>query len=125
MFFSSGFAGVLMDQTYVCVCKLPNGLDLGGFVLKGAAIGLDRHDPKHIHAPDRERLFGYAITRNVPAAIWKRWYADNANGPIVQNGLVMGFPDVGEQLPIELQQFCVTHARVRGDRKAGQDGSMG
>ena len=110
--------------TYVVACKLPNGLDINGFVLNGTASVPDGNDQKHIRAPGRERLGGYEITRGVPALVWKRWYKDNASGPIVRNGLVMGFPDEGDQLPIALQQFCVTHAGVRGDRKAGQDGLM-
>ena len=110
-------------STYICACKLPNGIDLGGFVIRGAAVGLDKHDSNQLDR-SRERLFGYEITRGVPDLIWKRWYADNRNGPIVRNGLVMGFPDAGKELPVELQDFCVKHAGVRGNRQAGQDGSM-
>lgn len=113
-------------QTYVVACKLPNGLNIEGFVLKGAAIGIDRHDQRQRDEKGRERLGGYEITRGVPASIWESWYKDNKNGPIVQKGLVMGFPDEGNgQLPLKLQEFCMTHAGVRGDRRAGQDGSMG
>jgi hypothetical protein len=117
------------EMTYICACKLPSGLDLGGFTIKGISVGLDKHDRNQPNVPGqpptREVLAGYEITRGVPALIWMRWYRDNVNGPIVQNSLVMGFPDEGNGLPIELQQFCVEHARVRGNRQAGQDGSTG
>jgi hypothetical protein len=97
----------------ICASKLPNGLDLGGFVLRPAMIG---HEPNQTAtAPYRERIAGYEITRSVPDAVWNEWYGRNASGPIVGNGLVFGSNDYDE-----VAAFCWRNRDVRGWQKAPQ-----
>lgn len=100
----------------IVACKLPNGLDIGGFVLRGAVLGHEDH--QKANAPGRERVAGYEITRDVPDDVWGRWYAENSRGPIVANGLVAGFTD-----QLEMEAWCHGHRNVRGWAKAPQDGS--
>lgn len=100
----------------IVVCKLPSGLDIGGFVLRGAMIGHEDH--QKASAEGRERVAGYEVTRDVPSDVWERWHRDNRSGPIVRNGLVAGFTD-----ELEMQAWCQAHRNVRGWAKAPQDGS--
>ena len=104
-------------MTYTVACKLPNGLNLGNnVVLKGAMIGQEK-----ANAPNRERVAGYEITRNVPDDVWQRWLGENANSPIIRSKLVMGFRDSGDdQL---LNEFCWQNAKVRGWSQAPQESS--
>ena len=105
--------------TYVCACKLPNGLNIGGgIILRGAVIGQEEH--QLANAPGRERIAGYEITRDIPADIWERWYGENANSPIIHNKLVMGFLKGDDQA---LNEFCWANVRMRGWRQASQEGS--
>ena len=104
---------------YVCASKLGQALDIGGFVLRGAMVGIE--DEHKARAPGRERIASYEITRNVPDDIWLRWFGQNANGPIVQRGLVMGFADNGDDT--ELNAWCWAHTHVRGWRQASQGSS--
>ena len=93
----------------IVASKLPSGLDIGGFVLRSAMLGHEEH--QRARAAGRERVAGYEVTRGVPDALWQRWCADNARGPILANCLVAGFPDGDEQAMIE---WCWAHASVRG-----------
>lgn len=102
----------------IVASKLPHGLDIGGFVLRGAMLGQEEH--QRARAPGRERIAGYEITRGVPADIWERWFAQNAKGPIVANRLVAGFTDDDEQ---GLAAWCWANQHVRGWQQASQDGS--
>lgn len=102
----------------IVASKLPNGVDIGGFVLKRAILGVDDHLKPN--APGRERIAGYEITRGVPDEIWDRWIRDNANSPIVTGFLVFGTDD-----ETALSQFCWSHSDVKGWSKASQsDWSM-
>lgn len=102
---------------YVVALKLGQSLDIGGFVLRGAMVGVE--EEHKAHAPGRHRVAGYEITRNVPVEIWERWYNQNASGPIVQNGLVMGFVDNGDDG--ELDAWCWQHGSVKGWQQASQN----
>ena len=102
----------------ICVTKLPNGLDIGGFVIRGAMIGHESHQT--LNAPGRERIGGYEVTRNVPDDIWNRWFGDNSRGEIIRLKMVAGFPDGDDDA---LNAFCWANSRVRGWRQATQDAS--
>jgi hypothetical protein len=105
-------AGGDREAVMIVVCKLPSGLDIGGFLLRGAMVG---HEPwQRAVAPGRERIAGYEVTRDVPDSLWQRWRNENANGPIVQRGLVEGFDD-----ELKMQEWCYAHANVRGWGRAG------
>lgn len=105
---------------YVVASKLPNGLDLGdGVVLKGAMLGHEDH--QKANAPDRERIAGFEITRNVPDDVWNRWFADNRNSPIIRNSLVMGFDSPDDQ---QLNEFCWQNQKVKGWGQATQGNSQ-
>ena len=91
----------------IVASKLPNGLDLGGFIIKPAMVGHEDHHKAR--APGRERIAGYEITRGVPDNIWDRWF--NASSPIVSLRLVAGFKDEDEQ---GLNEFCWANSKVRG-----------
>jgi len=98
----------------IVACKLPSGLDIGGYVLRGSMIGHEDH--QKINTPGRERIGGYEITRDVPDDLWERWLRDNRNSPIVGNHLVHGCADEEE-----LTGWCWAHASVRGWTKASQE----
>ena len=103
-------------MTYVVASKFPNGLDLGGFIVRGAMVG---HEPwQKARAPGRTRVAGYEITRGVPDEIWQRWYADNRNGPIVQRKVVMGFPEGDDDQA--MNEWCWANAQIRGWSQASQ-----
>jgi hypothetical protein len=101
----------------VC-CKLPNGLNIGGFIIRGAMIGHEDH--QLVSAPGRERIASYEITRNVPDDLWQKWYRDNINSPIIQRKLIAGFVDGDDQ---SLNQFCWENTRITGWMKATQGAS--
>jgi hypothetical protein len=97
----------------VVACKLPNGLDIGGFVLKGAHSAM--LDQTTLKPMGTGQIGGYAITHDVPDDVWERWLRDNRNSPIVTNGLVHGCSD-----PVELEAWCYWNARVQGTHRAPQ-----
>lgn len=37
---------------------------------------------------------GYALTRNVPAAFWEAWLAQNKDTDFVMSGMIFAFPDI-------------------------------
>ena len=105
------------DRALIVASKLPSGLDIGGFVLRPAALGHEEHQVAR--APGRERIAGYEITRGVPDDAWRRWRSEQQRGPIVQNFLVEGFEDGDDE---GLRAWCWQHAGVRGWARAPQSG---
>lgn len=109
---------------YSVACRVPNGLDIGGFVLRGNYVGVahtadaaaGRSNALAANAPGRERIAGYEITRDVPDAIWERW---SARAQFEASGTVFGTKS--EQ---ELSEWCWRHVRGHGHAHgAPQDGS--
>jgi hypothetical protein len=93
----------------IVASKLPNGLDIGGFVLRPAMLGHEPH--QKARAPGRERIAGYEITRGVPDDLWLRWVMANTSSPIFSLHLVEGFEDGDEE---GLREFCHAYRNVRG-----------
>lgn len=64
-------------QTVTIACRIPNGLNIGGHLVKGnhAAHG-------------NETLGGYAFTDGFPLNVWEQWLTANADSTMVQNDLI-------------------------------------
>lgn len=92
----------------IVACRISNGLDIGGFLLKGSYVGPD-YPVRGAPGRPRERIAGYEITRDVPVHLWECWYAANARGPIVQNGIVFGTDD-----ETALAEFCWANRQEHG-----------
>jgi hypothetical protein len=80
----------------IVACSLPNGLDIGGFVVKGVS-----QDPQ---MNKKKKIVGrYALTYDVPVLIWNRFYSIHCHEPLFTNRLIFG----GETEE-EVATFCLT-----------------
>jgi hypothetical protein len=93
---------------YNVVCKLPLGIVVGGVVIRGTAY---ERDPKK---PPPERVYGYALTEDVPEQPWEQWMIDNQRSIMVQNGLIFGSKDL-----MEARRFARDHIGVSAGMSGG------
>ena len=98
--------------TVTVACRLPHGIWLkifrtedweepvmgGGFRKTTRAVELPEHRvliggvaAPFGMSPASPMSFGYALTHNVPAAVWDKWLEDNKTSDIVQKRLIFAF----------------------------------
>jgi hypothetical protein len=90
-YLGGGFSACVSEVNMFVACKIPNGLTISGngkmFTLRGAS---------HESLDVRTRQSGYAITRDVPQAIWDDWFEKHKDSEVVENNLVVA--DDSEQI---------------------------
>jgi len=84
---------------YAVVCKMPNGIAIGGTTIHGTAYdrGPGRIRPSHL-------IYGWALTEGVPDAVWETWREANKNSVLVLNSMIFGSKDL-----IEARRFAYQH----------------
>jgi hypothetical protein len=92
---------------YVVVCAMPNGVNLGGFTVKGWAR---ERTQSPFYVDDPTIVGGFGLTLNVPDDIWENWLRGNGSSDIVQSGAIFGSKD---------RAVAVAHARTHRGRLMG------
>jgi hypothetical protein len=100
----------------IVACRISNGIDIGGFVLKGNYIGPEFPAKPQPPNPPRERIAGFEITRNVPTEIWERWVG-GGGASLVRAGVVFGSDD-----EVTLAEWCWAHRQAHGHSHGAPQG---
>lgn len=86
-------------MNYYVACKVPNGLRIGGTVLRAPYRWL----PGEPYDPPPYMKAGFAITE-VPAHDWEPWRQANYDSDLVRNGLIFG-----ARRKQDVDAFCLAH----------------
>ncbi len=78
-------------KTVTVACRVPNGLNIAGRIITGAA------------QVKGNTFGGYALTPNFPADVWDVWYKNNADSHMVENATI--FADEDHLVRIRIRQM--------------------
>ena len=73
--------GMVEMKTVTIACKVPNGLNIAGRIVTGAA------------QVNGNTFGGYALTPDFPADVWNAWYKDNEHSHMFENNVVFAADD--------------------------------
>src|SRR5262245_32546434 len=86
-----------MSETVTIACKIRNGLNIGGVVVRGYF-----HEPGN--PVPQDSIMGYAITEGFPKKVWEEWFRHNQDGEVVTNKYVMAAPNMAAMKALLLQK---------------------
>jgi len=76
----------MSNDTVTIACKIRNGLNVGGIVVRGYF-----HEAGQPLPPNSFR--GYALTEGFPKKVWDEWFRHNQEGEVVTNKYIMAAAD--------------------------------
>ncbi|QPF81667.1 hypothetical protein IC762_17740 [Bradyrhizobium genosp. L] len=85
---------------YAVVSRLTQGLAIGAHVIRGTNYDRSKERPDYL-------IYGWALTENIPDAVWESWFEANKSAPFIVNKMVFGSKDL-----MEARRFA--HGRLAG-----------
>lgn len=76
-----------MSETLIVACKIRNGLNVGGIVVRGYYQGIGEPIPENSYR-------GYALTMGFPRKVWDYWFKHNKDSEVVTNKFIMAADDM-------------------------------
>lgn len=89
---------------YAVVSKLQQAIAIGSVVIRGNAV--DRSPGK---SHPEYRIYGWALTTDVPDDVWETWIKASARSHAVVNGMIFGSKDL-----MEARRYAFQNGRGAG-----------